>query len=104
MFSGRPSSYRLFARTILFVFFCLLACSLTAFGQGKKSKRPEKIFLTHPKLQHLTRGKSFDGDVRFLTAVGPEKMERTEGEEPFIERTAVVDDSGAVPTSDPGTG
>ena len=63
---------------VLVVLTCTLPIGLYAQTHSTRTPAPAR----HPHEDRLVRGMPFDGDVRALPAVGPEKFERPELEDP----------------------
>jgi len=61
---------------------CLRGQEVTA--QAPSSANAGVNVVRHPREEHLTRGKPFQGDVRTLPQVPPTKFERPEFEEPEV--------------------
>ena len=70
---------------------CVRGQEVTA--QGPSSAHAAVHVMSHPREEHLTRGKPFRGDVRTLPQVLPTRFERPEFEEPKV-----------TPVPYPGTG
>ncbi len=64
-------------------FLMALSCTLPIglYAQVQNA-HPPVVTARHPREDRLLRGRAFDGDVRSLPAVGPEKFERPELEDP----------------------
>src|SRR5260370_2676908 len=98
----RGSTLRILAPALLPFLFCLATFAQSIRSEKRPSTAPAVRVMTPPTEHRLQRGKPFDGDVRTLPQIPPEKFERPEFEEPQVTPvpypgTAIVPQGSAAP-------